>query len=296
MLDILSLFVWPVSFFLVAFSIIFLRSKFFVVPQGYKVVCERLGIYSRTLGPGFHFLLLEQPRSVSWTRNSASGKIQHRSTRIPTFKVVHDVEEYEILCQNAIRLRVDVVFVSQIIDPMKASYNCEDVWSSVELLMETLINQICNENSLDEITRNGTTLISRILPERLANERIDENWGVVISELRIQSVSPPDNIIENNQLLERRFANLKAEQDINAALLDLAKSKQERVSLEKYAELQHEAKLMNEWKKALGSAELAVEWRRAIAMEKASFVPSHFGDFKARVQPPQTPGEPAVSN
>jgi regulator of protease activity HflC (stomatin/prohibitin superfamily) len=84
---------------------------FLIVPQQTAVVVERFGKYSKTLNPGFHFL-------IPYVDSDA-------------YKHSLKEEAHEIMTQSAITrdnvtIHIDGVLYIRIFDPYKASYGVSD--------------------------------------------------------------------------------------------------------------------------------------------------------------------------
>ena len=80
---------------------------FRVVPQQQAVVIERLGKYSRTLSPGFHFLIPVLDK-CSYTH---SLKEQ-----------AHEIMTQSAITKDNVTIHIDGVLYLRIFDPYKASY------------------------------------------------------------------------------------------------------------------------------------------------------------------------------
>lgn len=208
---------------LAALIIVTLYKGIKVVPQGEEWVVERLGKFSRTLGPGLN-LIIPYVDSIR----------QRMSTR----DIILDVPQQEVITKdNAVILTNAIAFV-RVTRPADAVYGVEDFQVAIVNLVMTTLRSIIGEMKLDEALSNRDSIKAR-LKEQIIDDVAD--WGVTIKSVEIQDISPSPSMqkaMEQQAAAERerRAVVTMAEGNKNAAILE-AEGKLEAAKREAQAQV-----------------------------------------------------------
>jgi regulator of protease activity HflC (stomatin/prohibitin superfamily) len=188
--------------FLIA-VILALKSMVIVRPYE-KGVVERLGKYNRTLGSGMN-IIIPFVESVY--------KIDMREALI-------DVPSQEVITKDNVNISVDAVIYFKVTDPFRVMYNVAMFEDAVSKLAQTNLRNIIGELGLDETLASRDRInmeLRRILDE------ITDKWGVRVTRVEIQDISPPKDIVD---AMSRQ---MKAERTKRAAILDAEGVKQAEI-------------------------------------------------------------------
>jgi len=187
---------------LIFFAVIIALRATIVVRQATAAVIERLGQYSRTLGPGLHVLIpfIESVRKVVDLREQ-----------------VWDYPPQEIITKDNVVVKIDNVMYYMITDPVKAVYEVQDVDQAILKLTQTAIRNVCGNLTLDEL------LTSRERINETLRHDLDvatDPWGIKVTRVEIKSIMPPPEI------QEAMTKQMKAERDKRATILEAEGIKQ----------------------------------------------------------------------
>jgi regulator of protease activity HflC (stomatin/prohibitin superfamily) len=174
-MDIFNLFVWGILFLI-------LIVKFFrsirLVPTKSAYIVERLGQYSKTLGPGFHALVPFVDR-VAFIRDLKEKTV--------------DVPSQECFTRDEVKVEVDGVIYMSVTDPVKASYGVTDYSFAAMQLAQTTTRSVIGTLELDR-TFEERDLISLKVVEVL--EKAGEIWGIRVHRYEIKNLAPPPTVKE----------------------------------------------------------------------------------------------------
>jgi len=178
-----------------------------IVPQGEEWVVERLGKFSRTLGPGLNIIV---------------PYIEAVRQKITTRDIILDIPQQEVITRdNAVILTNAVTFI-RVTNPRDALYGIEDFRLAIQQLVMTTLRSILGEMSLDEALSNRETIKTR-LKDQIVDDVAD--WGVTVKSVEIQDISPSASMQDSMERQaaaerERRAIETTAEGNKNAAILE----------------------------------------------------------------------------
>ncbi|CDW91395.1 band 7 family protein [Stylonychia lemnae] len=127
----------------------------------------------------------------------------------------HDLREQviEILPQTAVTrdnvaLNIDGVLYIQIIDPIKVSYNVENIYTAITNLAQTVMRSEIGKISLDRTFEERQSLNEKIVN---AVHRETADWGIKTMRYEIKDIVPPENI-QNSMILQAEAERKKRAQ------------------------------------------------------------------------------------
>lgn len=168
---------------------------FIVVPMREHVIKERLGKYSDTLQPGFHFMV---------------PFIDRGAYRQEMREQVINVPMQSCITRDNIQVEVDGFVYLKVIDAHKASYGIGDyVQASVNLAQTTMRSEI-GKLSLDDTFSERDRVNENIVREI---DKASEPWGVKMIRYEIMNITPSRRVIDT---MEKQ---MEAERDKRAAVL-----------------------------------------------------------------------------
>jgi regulator of protease activity HflC (stomatin/prohibitin superfamily) len=216
---------------LAGFSFVTVIKSFVIVRQSEVVIIERLGTFNRDLKAGFQFVIpfIEQPRGMYWVFNGMT----EATNRIDIRESVLDVPEQAVITRDNVSIHIDAIMYVQITDPIKATYEIQNLPLAVAQLAQTSLRNVIGEMDLDE------TLASRDIINTKLKQVLDdatEKWGLKVNRVELKNISPPREIqtaMEKQMQAERerRAKVLVAEGDKQARIAQSEGLKQEQINI-----------------------------------------------------------------
>ncbi|MEM6534507.1 MAG: SPFH domain-containing protein, partial [Pseudomonadota bacterium] len=149
-----------------------------VVPQGFNYTVENFGRYTRTLGPGLHFIM---------------PFYQRVGNRMNMMETVLDIPTQEVITRDNAQVSCDAVVFIQVIDPVSASYEVNNLQNAITNLSLTNIRTVVGSMDLDEVLSNRDDINARLLS---VVDAATNPWGVKVTRIEIADLSPPADITE----------------------------------------------------------------------------------------------------
>ncbi len=225
--------------------IIFAISGLKIIQQSETKIIERLGKYHKTLPSGINIIwpIIDVPRKMFVRSYNAHGVYIYESSKIDLREQVYDFPEQNVITKDNVTTRINALLYFQIIDPVKAVYEINNLPNAIEKLTQTTLRNIIGDMELDETLTSRDTINSKL---RVVLDDATNKWGVKVSRVELQDITPPDsvrNAMEQQMQAERerRAQILKAEGDKTSAIL---RSEGDRQSQINYAEAERESQIL----------------------------------------------------
>jgi regulator of protease activity HflC (stomatin/prohibitin superfamily) len=237
---------------LVALVVIYILRGIKIVSQSETMIVERLGKYNRTLNAGINVILpiVEQAKETIARRQN--GGI-YRTTRIDMREQVYDFDKQSVITKDNVMTEINALLYFQIVDPMKAVYEIQNLPVAIEKLTQTTLRNVVGEMELDETLTSRDTINSKL---RTVLDDATNKWGVKVNRVELQDITPPESIRRTMELQmqaerNRRAEILKAEGEKQAQILNSEGEKQAEINA---AEAEKQANIL----KAEGEAKAKV--------------------------------------
>ncbi|MGF1492053.1 MAG: SPFH domain-containing protein [Microcoleaceae cyanobacterium] len=143
-----------------------------------EAIVERLGQYDRTLKPGLKFILPVVEKIVYYFDISRERFI--------------DIPPQDVITKDNVPLRVDPVVYWKVEDLKSSYYNVDKIDESISNLVMTSIRAEIGTLTLSELFSSITALNQTLLK---ALDESTANWGVKITQVRLQDITPPESIM-----------------------------------------------------------------------------------------------------
>ena len=204
---------------LIALLVIFIVSKGVrVIQQSESMVIERFGRYARTLTAGFNVIIpiYEKPREIifRYTRELADGRkyVQfQQKAKIDLREMVYDFPKQNVITKDNVTIEINALLYLQVMDPIKAVYEIENLPLAVEKLTQTTLRNVIGELDLDETLTSRETINAKL---RIILDEASNKWGVKVNRVELQDIIPPRDIAE---AMEKQ---MRAERDRRAVVIE----------------------------------------------------------------------------
>ena len=241
-----------ILYVLVALVVIYVLRGIKIVSQSETMIVERLGKYNRTLNAGINVILpiVEQAKETIVRRQTGA---MARTSRIDMREQVYDFDKQSVITKDNVMTEINALLYFQIVDPMKAVYEIQNLPVAIEKLTQTTLRNVVGEMELDETLTSRDTINSKL---RNVLDDATNKWGVKVNRVELQDITPPESIRRTMELQmqaerNRRAEILKAEGEKQAQILNSEGEKQAEINA---AEAEKQANIL----KAEGEAKAKV--------------------------------------
>ena len=216
---------------LIALVVLYILRGIKIVSQSETMIVERLGKYNRTLNAGINVILpiIEQAKETIVRRQSGA---MARSSRIDMREQVYDFDKQSVITKDNVMTEINALLYFQIVDPMKAVYEIQNLPVAIEKLTHTTLRNVVGEMELDETLTSRDTINSKL---RNVLDDATNKWGVKVNRVELQDITPPESIRRTMELQmqaerNRRAEILKAEGEKQAQILNSEGEKQAEIN------------------------------------------------------------------
>ena len=216
---------------LIVLVVIYILRGIKIVSQSETMIVERLGKYNRTLNAGINVILpiVEQAKETIVRRQSGA---MARSSRIDMREQVYDFDKQSVITKDNVMTEINALLYFQIVDPMKAVYEIQNLPVAIEKLTQTTLRNVVGEMELDETLTSRDTINSKL---RNVLDDATNKWGVKVNRVELQDITPPESIRRTMELQmqaerNRRAEILKAEGEKQAQILNSEGEKQAEIN------------------------------------------------------------------
>lgn len=176
-----------------------------IVNQGNQALVERLGRYHRKLRPGLNFIVPFLDTIVL----EASIREQ-----------LLDIQPQSAITNDNVPLKIDAIVYWRILDLERTYYEIEDIEKAIGELVITTLRSEVGKMPLEK-TFSSRDELNQALLDQL--DEATEPWGVKVTRVEVQSIDPPEAVLESMQLqqaaeIKRRAAVSEAEGEQEASV------------------------------------------------------------------------------
>ena len=216
---------------LVAFVVIYVLRGIKIVSQSETLIVERLGKYNRTLNAGINVILPIIEKAKETIARRQDGRLIATS-RIDMREQVYDFDKQSVITKDNVMTEINALLYFQIVDPMKAVYEIQNLPVAIEKLTQTTLRNVVGEMELDETLTSRDTINSKL---RNVLDDATNKWGVKVNRVELQDITPPESIRRTMELQmqaerNRRAEILKAEGEKQAQILNSEGEKQAEIN------------------------------------------------------------------
>ena len=142
-----------------------------IVPQSSVLLIERLGRFHRVAASGLNIIVpfFEAPRAVYWTN------VRPGTTFIDSREQFIDLPPQSVISRDNVMITVDSVVYWQITDPIKATYEVNDLVGSIVQLTFTGMRSVIGKLDLDHTLSSRDQINNEL---RMILDEATDKWGV----------------------------------------------------------------------------------------------------------------------
>lgn len=154
-----------------------------VIAQGVRIINQyergvvfRLGkVRSSVKEPGFHVIIpvIDQLRKVAL-----------RTVTLP-------IETQKIITKDNVSIDVAAVAYYQVVDPVKAIVEIENVVSATYQIAQTTVRNVVGQTTLDHVLSETSSLNDKV---KAILDQATEKWGIYVSNVELKDIQLPDSM------------------------------------------------------------------------------------------------------
>ena len=101
------------------------------------------------------------------------------------------IESQKIITKDNVSIDVAAVAYYQVVDPVKAIVEIENVISATYQIAQTTVRNIVGQSSLDDILSETVAINEKI---KVILEKSTEKWGIFVSTVEVKDIQLPDSM------------------------------------------------------------------------------------------------------
>jgi regulator of protease activity HflC (stomatin/prohibitin superfamily) len=200
----------------VIFALVIMLQTIKIVPQKQVKIIERLGKYHFTAEAGLNIIVpfLDSVRETIDLREQ-----------------ITKIEPQPVITRDNVTMEVDAVIYSVIVDPVRATYEVQNLRWGLEQLTLSALRNVIGQLDLDHTLSSRDTTNSQL---RAALDSATQQWGVKVMRIELKNITPPEEIrltMEKQMTAERtrRAVVTTAEGEKSSAILRAEGQKQSAI-------------------------------------------------------------------
>jgi regulator of protease activity HflC (stomatin/prohibitin superfamily) len=201
---------------LLVFALLVVAKTIKIVPQKQVMIIERLGKYHKTAEAGLNIIVpfFDSVRATIDVREQISP-----------------IEPQPVISRDNVTMLVDAVIYFVIIDPVRATYEVQNLHWGIEQLTLSALRNVIGSLDLDHTLTSRDTINTQL---RAALDIATQQWGVKVVRIELKNINPPDEIkltMEKQMTAERsrRAVVTTAEGEKSSAILRAEGQKQSKI-------------------------------------------------------------------
>ena len=181
-----------------SFTVFTLYLSFQRVPEANVRLVERLGKYTRTLKPGINLIIpfievIKIADITTYDKDPSSPDKSKTDMRyivsskgdIPTLEIIMDPPQIDAISLDNANVYPDSILYFRIVDPVKATYEIDNLGMAIYKLLETTLRQEIGTLDSDGIIQ-GREVIGNKIKQQL--EEASSAWGTVITRVELEEI------------------------------------------------------------------------------------------------------------
>ena len=201
---------------LAVFVLIIVLKTIKIVPQKQALIVERLGKFHRTADAGL---------------NTIVPFIDAVRAQIDLREQITKIEPQSVITRDNVTMEVDAVIYSVIVDPVRATYEVQNLKWGIEQLTLSALRNVIGQLDLDHTLSSRDTTNMQL---RSALDSATQQWGVKVMRIELKNITPPEEIrltMEKQMTAERtrRAVVTTAEGEKASAILSAEGQKQSQI-------------------------------------------------------------------
>ncbi|MGH2862335.1 MAG: SPFH domain-containing protein, partial [Solirubrobacteraceae bacterium] len=189
----------------VVFLVLMAARMIRIVPQARAGIVERLGQYSRTLGPGPAMLV---------------PFVDRLRPLIDLREQVVSFPPQPVITEDNLVVNIDTVLYFTVNDARSVTYEVANPLQAIEQITVTTLRNVIGSLTLEQALTSRDHINAQL---RGVLDEATDKWGIRVNRVEIKSIDPPPTIQE---AMEKQ---MRAERDRRAAILNAEGVKQSQI-------------------------------------------------------------------